>query len=92
MATLIGVDGTTSTQAPTDGIRFTLSEFYALTGAETIEIIDLSDGGALVIDEDGKVRGLPVNPVATSVSGLLPYDIIVGPALRLTAAEVRAGN
>ena len=35
----------------------------------------------LVINEEGKLRGLPLNEIATVISGVLPFDVIVGNAV-----------
>jgi len=92
MATLIATDGSETAQTPTDGVCFTLAELCALTGARTIEMLTLRDGSALVVDEDGKGRGLPMNRTATTILGRFPRDMVVGPVLCLTRDEVRASR
>lgn len=84
MATLILQDGTTLDILP-EGKRFTLSELQKLVGGY-IECIRLSDGSCLVVDEEGKPKGLPINAQATLLAQL-PGDFVVGPAVRLSAKE-----
>ena len=38
-------------------------------------------GHLLVINEEGKLRELPTNEIATVISGVLPFDVIVGNAV-----------
>lgn len=38
-------------------------------------------GHLLVINEEGKLHGLPLNEIATVISGISPFDYIVGNAV-----------
>lgn len=62
---------------------FTLQELYRHLECDTIRVVNLENGNMLIIDEEGKIKGLPVNKEATA---LMPYifrtkDRIVGPAI-----------
>jgi hypothetical protein len=62
-----------------------LEQLQAAVGGY-IETIALTPGLVMVINEEGKVYGLPANDTATRLTqhyaaGLLPWDRIVGPAL-----------
>ncbi|MGH9238791.1 MAG: DUF3846 domain-containing protein [Vicinamibacterales bacterium] len=72
---------------PANGHAFTLDEMQAFVGGY-IEILRLPDGRALVINEEGKLRGLPLNPEATVLAApRIAPDFIVGPALVCTWNE-----
>lgn len=52
-----------------------------------VQLVTLADGSQLYCNEDGKLRGLPRNPLATALtagSGLHPLDYICGVAVVLT--------
>ena len=62
----------------------TLAEAQAAVGG-LIEIVTLRGGDQLIVNEEGKVYGLAVNPEATGVmieNGIM--DVIAGPALLLS--------
>ena len=40
-----------------------------------------TDAIILIINEEGKLKGLPLNQKATDISGINPYDVIVGNAI-----------
>jgi len=91
MAILIQPDGTRTPLVPADGHCFTLAELQAAVGGY-IELLRLADGG-LVVHEEGRLVGLPPNPTATRLvygPRIVPGFDIVGPALRLSAAELAA--
>lgn len=75
-------DGTVSEIKPANGKTFDLEEMQKLVGG-LIEIIDLKDGRCLVVNEEGKLTGLPRNDKATGLweesFGL--SDVIVGNAI-----------
>ena len=66
---------------PINGKYFKLEELQAIVGGY-IECVYLNDGMTMVVNEEGKLKGLPCNDLATEIirnSGI--YDVIVGPAL-----------
>lgn len=72
------------TQPAADGV-FTLAEMQAIVGGY-IEIVPsrIEDGMVLVVNEDGKLLGLPANALA---SGHCPGDVLVGNVLLCTRKE-----
>ncbi len=59
------------------GDTFTLAELKEIVGGY-IELVWLPHGMVLVVNEDGKMNGLPVNVVATE---LYKADVLVGDVL-----------
>jgi hypothetical protein len=57
-----------------------------------VEVITLSDGTALLFDENGKNKNLPFNELATEIAksgySLYPSDFIVGDVLILDIEEL----
>jgi len=89
MARLIPVSGEPTWVTPNNGATFDLDELQAFVGGY-IEFVTLDEEGLfLCINEEGKLHGLPRNPLATAY--VAPYlrdgDCIVGPALLLTRKE-----
>lgn len=73
---VIFADGTTvPVSAANPGKGFTLTELRTAIGAKLIEIVRSDDprmeilGMVLVCDEEGLIRGLPLNPLASSIAG-----------------------
>lgn len=81
-AILYKSDGTSQAVQPQDGQKFGLAELQQMVGGY-IEVVPLSEGQLMVLNEEGKLRGLAVNREATVVA--LPFlgvgDFIVGDAL-----------
>lgn len=70
MATIIHIDGIETDVSPCDGQVFTLKELqWVVKGC--IEIINLGDDQAMVVNENGKVDNLDLNAKATVIA--LPY-------------------
>lgn len=65
---------------PRNGSDFKLDELYQFVG-EPIEMVYIDDEHFMIINEEGKLKDLPLNMVATIISNLLPDDVIVGNAL-----------
>lgn len=79
---------TTTTRAvsPDDASKgYTLKELCRLLGCEMIEIISAPNGMILVVDEEGRLAGKPLNPAASRIAG----QHIVGDALYCDARHVR---
>lgn len=83
MATLYKTDGNVTEVQPKNGTGFGLHELYELLGVEMIEAVSLSDGSILIVDEEGKMNGSPINMQATKVwvKHFGHTDVIVGDAL-----------
>ncbi len=78
---IINPDNSIKETKPTNEKIFSLTELQEIVGGY-IEIVFFQNGYCLVVNEEGKLNGLPLNPYAT----LLMYenginDVIVGNAL-----------
>lgn len=76
MAQIIKTTGEIIETEPSNGTDFSLTELQAVVGG-FIEVVHLPDGRLMVVNDEGKLNGLPINPKA---SELYP-DIIVGDVL-----------
>jgi hypothetical protein len=89
MATLI--PATTTTEVTTIPTPKGLEEYQALVGGY-IEVVTLPDGRALVLDEEGKLKGRPLNRRATALwHEAAPYarrDVLVGDVVVCTPDEI----
>ena len=93
MAILIPVDDEPREVHPAEGRRaFTLPEMRELLGGGYLELVArLPDGRVAWCDEEGKLKGLPVNRIASALlAPQLRGDYIVGPLLITT--DVEAGE
>ncbi len=66
MATILYPDGTSQEVQPTDGVSFHLEQLRAIVGGY-IEIIPTRDRRIMVLNEEGKLEGLPRNEQATAL-------------------------
>jgi Domain of unknown function (DUF3846) len=80
MAMLLRTDGTSEHLPPPNGIHWNLPELQTLVGG-FIEIVRTHDGKYLVLDEEGKNKRKPLNPVATGLYQYGAHDPIVGDAV-----------
>lgn len=96
MAKIIYTSGLVKEATPANGKWFTLEEKQAIVGGN-IEIIPSREGNWLVINEQGKLEGLPVNKeatllyaygVMTSENGFTVHDVVVGDVLYCTEEEL----
>lgn len=78
MAKFIKANGKMKDVEPKNGIDFRLDELQDYVGGH-IEIIYLRDGRMMVVNEEGKLRALPINRDATFLYGGL--DLITGDVL-----------
>ena len=84
MATLYRADGTVQEYpAPKNGSDYSLAELTAAIGGGHLEFLGLGDGRLMVFDEEGKLKGFPINEAATMLarSRLGPGDSLVGDVL-----------
>lgn len=83
-ATIIYPDGREEKVSPANGNDFSLEEVQKIVGGY-IEVVGLSDGNILVLNEEGKLYGLAENPKATAIAhehkALFPHDYMVGNVL-----------
>lgn len=80
----------TENVTPKNGASFELRELNHFVGGY-LEALQLDDGRVMWINEEGKLNGLPFNPVADAIAhaqtGIAPWDQIVGDVLIATRAE-----
>lgn len=90
MATLYRTNNTQEEIQPANGTDFTLKEAQAVVGGY-VEIAHLEDGRIMILNEEGKLEGLPVNLNATNLflRGRDGYDEIVGDVLVCKDEEFR---
>ena len=88
MALLIAPSGSVRQVFPTQGPCFTTEELGALVEG-WLGCVRLPHGRLMWLNEEGKQRGLPSNPLATILakSRLQPGDYIAGPAVVMTRRE-----
>ncbi len=79
--------------SPANGEKFTFEELYPILGCDTIEVVDLEDGRCLLIDENGKLTGKPLNDQATfeavAAGALMESDFIAGHAVLCSGSQLR---
>jgi hypothetical protein len=76
-AIVITPEGVETVVTPKNGTDFSLKECQASVGGY-IETVPTWDGRLMILNEEGKLKGLPRNAKATA---LFRYDVIVGPVL-----------
>lgn len=75
-AMILRADGTSEEIQPANGTHFQLSELKPIVGTgapaggDMIEIIPTKDGRIMVLNEEGKLYGLPRNAQATALAAL----------------------
>lgn len=76
-------------EAPYEEVLTQLEDFQALVGG-FIEIINLADGSVLIVNELGRLLGLPLNDWATDILNSLTnhVDTIVGDAAVVYAKDI----
>lgn len=80
-AKLYKADGTILEVVPANGTDFQLDELKKMVDGY-IEIVPAGEGKIMVLDDEGKLKGKPVNDAATMIfmqAGF--YDTIVGDVL-----------
>jgi len=85
MGLLLKADGTKNHVVPKNGKTFSLKEMQGFVGGY-IEMLQLQDGRIMWCNEEGKLKGLPVNSLATSACKY--FDTIVGDVLITEPGEV----
>ena len=74
----IHADGKVISVKPKDGKHFSLEELYEFTNGGPIEIVGTRDGRLMILNEEGRLTGLPLNKKATELYG---RNVIVGDVL-----------
>ncbi len=83
MAVLIHPDGTTTIVKPADGKLFTLEELQGCVGGLIEQVGEFYDDVSVLVDEEGRLKGVQPNRVASELLGYL----VLGPALFIHDAE-----
>jgi hypothetical protein len=91
MAYLLKTDGTIHEVKPATGRVFTIGELQGMVGGY-IEVVRTHTGDFMVVNEDGKLRGLPPNDVATERYPHGRRDPIVGDVLIATWEELEGDD
>jgi hypothetical protein len=87
--TIIRTDGTSSFTQPEDDKKFSLKEMQKVVGGH-IEIVHLDKDMVMVLNEEGKLRNLPLNTKATALFRLSHPgngDFVVGDVLVCTPKQ-----
>lgn len=89
MGLWLKADGQREECAPANGVEFTVEELHALVGG-WIEVLRLGRTGRwLIVNEEGRLRNLPVNNVASMVYAAVGgRDVIVGDAVIAEPHEI----
>lgn len=65
-----------------------LAELQSLVGGY-IEFVRFDDGSAMIVNEEGRLRGLPVNPIASYIAAIKGNPChLVGSVVVLTSTEM----
>ena len=86
MALIIKTTGERLESHPRDGKHYQLDELQAIVGGY-IEMVRLESGQLMFLNEEGKLKGLPINPLATTLYNN-PNDVIVGDVLVCNSGQV----
>jgi hypothetical protein len=81
MATLYKTDGEIADVTPKNGEAFSLDEMQKFVGGY-IEFVGTPMGQTFIVNEEGLLRGLPINMAVSALTG----RPIVGNALEVTVA------
>ena len=81
-AEILKADGTRTAVEPRNGKTFELVQLQEIVGG-LIEIIHLQDGRLMILNEEGKLKRLALNRIATALARgtILAYDHICGDVL-----------
>ncbi len=89
---LIKPDGEKQEVNPKNGTDFSLEELQGFVGGY-IQILHIGRCELMVINEEGKLKNLPLNRDATAIANLrgrlLEGDYIVGPALICHKSQIK---
>lgn len=89
MATLIRSNGVREEILPKSGV-FECSELQAAVGGY-IDMLTLPDGRVVVLNDEGKLDGLPPNEEATQLgrlAGIAEWDYVVGDVVVCSESEL----
>lgn len=89
MALIIKANGVFEKVEPNNGLSFSCKELKGIVDGY-IEVLNLSPIAYIVVNEDGKLIGLPYNPNATAIYQTMTgsSDYIVGDALFCRPSQI----
>ena len=79
-ARIIYANGTEKEISPKNGKDFQLEELQKIVEGY-IEVLPIHDGEIMIMNEEGKINGLPINKKATEIVSDIVCDVIVGNVL-----------
>ena len=85
---IIRVDGSRAPYSPV-GAHYTLEELRKAIGGGYIQIVHTKDGRLIVMDEEGKLKGLPINAAATALYPYGEHDPVVGDVLVVNSSRIK---
>lgn len=89
MAQIIKTNGGRKEIEPKNGSFFSLGEMQKIVGGY-IEIAYLGNDTLMIVNEEGKLMGLPINSEATILyQQRVTHDVIVGDVLVCSASQVQ---
>lgn len=90
MAKVIKVPDEVVDVEPMNGTDFSLEELRSFVGGY-IEVLDLYDDEMMVVNEEGKLKGLPINEMATwyLLDNSRYSDVIVGNVLICNTNQIK---
>lgn len=90
MAEIIKTDGIRHATAPANGEYFTLEDMQKAVGG-MVEIVELDDRHTMLVNEEGKLLGLPYNEEADNIfhQHFATLDYIVGDVLLCENHQIR---
>lgn len=90
MATIIKTDGTIEHVCPKNGTDFLLEELNNIVNG-SIEVIAITPGHYMIVNESGKLLALPHNRLASTIFSIYTdaEDSIVGDVLICPTSEVQ---
>lgn len=90
MAKIYKANGEIIDIEPKNGKDFKCKELNEIVGGH-FELVNLLFDRFMVVNEEGKLMGLPINEKATTIfqTELGPYDIIVGDCLVCKTSQIK---
>ena len=90
MAKIYKTNGEVIDIEPKNGKDFKYKELNEIVGGY-IELVNLPSDRFMVVNEEGKLMGLPINEKATTIfqTELGPYDVIVGDCLICKTSQIK---
>ena len=85
MADLIRPNGTVEQVEPENGTDFNLEELYKAIGCSYVQVVYLTCGKLMIVDEEGQVTGKELNRKASLLAG----TAIVGNAVMCEREQLK---